>query len=138
MLEGQAEIAERLIRLEPEGAAHRMLLGHRIGLDGQAREQQAAHFGKMFQGIRVVRFTRPAHPQRVLVELDALGDDVAEHHRAKAAVAERQGLVPFAGRVRIKKDVGRALLRACICASVTIRNAAMAAGSVSTWLDGRP
>ena len=68
----------------------------------------------MFQGIRVVGIARPTHPQRVLVELYAFADDVAEHHRAEAAVAERQGLVPFASRVRIKKDVGRTLLRACI------------------------
>ena len=31
--------------------------------------------------------------------------DVAEHHRAEAAVAERQRLVPLARRMRIKEDV---------------------------------
>ena len=76
----------------------------------------------MLQRIGVVRVARPAHPQRVLVQLNALAVDVAEHHRTEAAVAERQRLVPFARRMRIKEDVRpRAAGRAASGASATSR-----------------
>ena len=110
VLERHPEIAQRLIGLEPERLPHRVFLGNRVGLHGHAGEQQAANFREVLQRVGVVRVARSAHPQRVLVQLNPLGGDVAEHHRTEAAVAERQRLVPFAGRMRIEEDAGRCVL----------------------------
>ena len=43
VIEGQAQIAEALVRLEPRRRAHHLALGQRIGLARLAREQQPAH-----------------------------------------------------------------------------------------------
>ena len=105
VFECQPKIAEALIRLEPERPAHRMLLGDRVRLDRQAGEQQAPNLCEMRERIGVVRVARSAHPERVLVELDALAVHVAEHHGAHPPVAERQRLVPFARRVVVEENV---------------------------------
>ncbi len=110
VLEGQAQITERLVGLEPERLPHRVSLCHRIRVGGHTREQQAPHFGQVLQGFGVVRIAWAAHPQRALVQLDAFAVDVAEHHGTKPAVTERQRLVPLARRVRIEEGVRRRLL----------------------------
>ena len=49
----------------------------------------------MLQRFRVVALLRTSHPERLFVQLDAFPIDVAEHHRAHAAVADRHGVVPL-------------------------------------------
>jgi hypothetical protein len=66
---------------------------HVIGLF----EHQAPYLGKVLLRRGVVPLPRGAGPQRIFVELEALGGHTTKYHCAQASVADGQGVSPFAG-----------------------------------------
>ena len=92
--EGDVQIAERLIRLR-ERAHHP--LRELVSVHVAALGDRAADIGEYVLRLRVVPVSRRARPQRVVVQLQVLLDDLAEDHRAEASVADREGLHPLAG-----------------------------------------
>ena len=98
VLEDHGEIAKRLIGLR-EGPHH--LLGESIRGGRVAGQGGTTNPGKQPLRLRIVPILRPSRPQGVVVELQAFRDDAAEHHRAKAAVADRQRFHPALGRPAI-------------------------------------
>ena len=111
VLEGKVQIAEHLItaigHLRSAAAAgtgttaDQVAVRQGLGFAVFPLEEQLADFRQHFQGLGIVGILRRAGPQRVLVELDALGDHVPEDHRPEAAVAHGCGLVPFACRLAL-------------------------------------
>ena len=68
-------------------------------------EQRFAHFGQDGLGCGVGVVTRVARPQRFFVELHVFDRRAAENHRAKTAVAERQGFAPVIRRLCIPEHI---------------------------------
>jgi hypothetical protein len=92
--EGDVQIAERLIGLrERPHHALRELVGVHVAAFGDG----AANIGQDVLRLRVVPVCRRARPERVVVQLQVLLDDLAEDHRAEASVADRESLHPVAG-----------------------------------------
>ena len=92
VLEREPDVAERQVGLG-EGAheSARGLVGGRV----VAGQREATHVGEGRLRAGRVPAARSARPQRVVVDLEPLDADVAEHHRAKASVADRQCLDPL-------------------------------------------
>jgi hypothetical protein len=101
--EVQAQVADGLERhaVGFAGAGEDFFAGEFGGARVVAGEDEAADLGKGVAGGGDVVVVRAAGPERVFVELQALFADAAEDHRAEAAVAEREGLDPLAGGLRI-------------------------------------
>ena len=94
MLELDAQVGHRLIAL---GERPLHLLAERIGQQVVAVEDRLAHLRQMVDGVRVVAIPGKARPERLLVQLEALGRRAAEHHRAQPAIADGQRLDPMPG-----------------------------------------
>ena len=92
MIERDEEIAQRQVRLRER--AHQPLR-QRDRPRRTARRDERADLGQRVLRAGIVPVRRPARPERVVVQLQALDADVAEHHRAEAAVADRQRLDPL-------------------------------------------
>ena len=92
MLEGEIQVAERLVRLRV-GPLHSTRGA--IGLDVLLLGDEAPHLGEHLRRLRVVPVARPARPERVLVELQPLPLDAAEHHGAEPSVADGERLHPL-------------------------------------------
>ena len=99
--EFQPQIAARLVGELPQRDAHEFLRRQLFGFTLFSFHQQPADFRQRFHGAVVVVGMGPARPYGVLVELHPLHLDTAEDHRAHVAVAHRQGLFPFLGRLPI-------------------------------------
>ena len=95
VLEGEPDVAERQVGL---GERAHQPLGGGVGGGVVAGQRQAADLGERGLRVRPVPVAGAAGPQRVVVDLQALDADVAEDHRAEAAVADRQRLDPLAWR----------------------------------------
>ena len=93
----QREIADRLVRHLRERLRHHLRVDELRRLGVLALGEQAPDFGQRVFRVRIHRIVRPARPQRVLVQLQPLVDDAAEHHRAEPAVANWKGANPLGG-----------------------------------------
>src|SRR5262249_14739402 len=71
-----------------------------------ACKQEAPYFREICRTLRIVTIAFLARPNRILIELNALGSDSTEDHRAQPSVADRQSLVPRCCRLSIPKHVG--------------------------------
>ena len=69
--------------------------------EGLAAAYEPAHVGQVIFRVGIVPFPRIAGPERVFIELKALGCDAAENHRAEASVPDRQRVGPLLRRSRI-------------------------------------
>ncbi len=112
VIERDAQIAERLIRLEAGGPAHQLAFGERVRLDRLARKEQPPDLRQVRARVGIVAFSRPTHPERLFVDLDSLAADGPENHGADPAVPERKGLVPLRRRTSIpERHRGRRAVR---------------------------
>ena len=93
-LEPQLEVDEGLVGELEERDAHELLLSQGLGLALLALEEEAADLGQVLHGPLVGIVVGLAGPDGVLVDLQSLLGRPAEDHRAQAAVADGQGLVP--------------------------------------------
>ena len=100
---GQQQIAQRQIHLGPQPG--KALLEHPLCLGIFALERKSL---RLFIGLSRpgrLAVARPSRPQRVLIETHPLTYRAAEGHRANAAVAERQRLVPSARLLPIPQAI---------------------------------
>jgi len=79
-----------------------------------AGHEQAPYLGQGLGRGGVVRILRAAGPHAVLVELDALVADPAEHHASKTAIADREGIDPggIGRRLRVLASLAGSVGRA--------------------------
>src|SRR5437868_459197 len=77
------------------GDGEHVLVGHSLGLGDLSREQQAPDLGHGLARGRIHTIAALARPDGVLVQLNMLVGDLAEHHGAEAAVADRHRLHPL-------------------------------------------
>ena len=92
------QVPEGLIRHLAQRNAHEAVHGQRFRLPGLAGEQELPDPPEVFRCARMGVVVRPARPERLFVELDALAGHSAEDHGAEAPVAHGQGFVPGPGR----------------------------------------
>ena len=104
VLERQDQVPQRQIGLRVRTLK---ALGQRVGLDELPGSHRAAHLRQDLSGLRVAGVFRPAGPERVVIELQALGPDAPENHCAESAAANRKRLDPFLRGPRVFQDQGR-------------------------------
>ena len=94
--ERELQVADRLVGELARRVPEHRLVGEALGLTPLVVEHELLDLAQRpgALGVRVV--VRPAGPDGVLVELQGLVLDVAVHHRAEPAVADRQGAQPVA------------------------------------------
>ena len=103
-LENEPQVAERLIRLQVARLPHELLVRQVLRLLVAALADELPHLRQVRERLGVDGVVRPAGPERVLVQLDALRRHAAEHHPAQAAVADGQGLDPLLRRLAVEED----------------------------------
>ncbi len=104
----QPQIAQRLVTAEGDvrpaavaGAGSRAgeIIHHQfLRLRVFALLEQALDFGQHFVRVRAIRVLRRARPKRNFVQDEPFLADATQHHRAQAAVAQRQRLHEIRGR----------------------------------------
>ena len=104
VIEREAQITQRLIGLQARGPPHHPTLGECVRLLRRAREQQPPHFRQMLQRVRVVALLPPTHPERVLVQLDALAVHATEDHRPQPPIPDRHRMIPLRRRLPVPKE----------------------------------
>ncbi len=112
--EGQAEIAERLVRHLRQRLRHHARTGQRGGVGVAPIGQQAPHLRQRFLGLGVDGVVGAPGPERALVQLQPLVHHAAEHHRSQPSVAHGQGTHPLGrgdrvGGTRRRRPIRRRL-----------------------------
>ena len=108
---GDQQVAQRLVLHLFVGDTHHRAAEEVVRPGHVAGEEEAADLGEGGAGALAHRIVRPAGPERLFVELDLFLGAAAEDHGADPAVADRQGAIPFGGRIAVPERCGWILLR---------------------------
>jgi hypothetical protein len=100
----EPQVAERLVGLQVARTPHELPVGQVLRLLVAPFAQELPHLGQVRERLRVDGVVRPAGPERVLVELDPLRGDAAEHHASQPAVADRQRFHPLRRGLAVEED----------------------------------
>ena len=103
-LHHEPQIAQRLIRLQVARPAHELLVGEVLGFLVAAIADELPHRRQVLERLAVDRVVRPAGPEGILVQLDALGGHSPEDHAAQSAVADGQRLDPLSRGLPVEED----------------------------------
>jgi len=101
LAEVEPQVAEGLVAPGCDAGAHDLALHEGLALGVLAVEDELAGLLDRVPGALAIALDGMASPQGVLVELDVLAADAAEHHGAQPPVADGQGLGPLACRLAI-------------------------------------